>query len=777
MPRDAREIVVFLASPSDVAEDREAVRRAARAVNDSVARPFGLRLHVEGWEEVQPGLGRPQQLINPLVDECDVFVGLLNRWWGTPTGEFTSGFEEEFDRIVGRQREPRPPVVGLFFRSLSADDVRDPGEGLKKVLDFQRRVREDHAALYKPYDSVPDLEIKAQAFFAALVSHQAAASALPPQGTGPAPASAPDPPSPRDADDHGDASRSQLAAVLSAWADLVQGANPPDVVDRDRLLTWALAVSTNRDLLPVHAANRLYVRRDALDLVWGELRLWLRTICSDFSFASVQGRGRVIPGLFHFQDIEARNAELADLAADDSDDCARGALRLLAALGARPASLWKSDANDAGDGAAARWAELLTADKTGSAAADYLFDTATPADDQLLAAVATIVGDHPAAQAVLSAARGDDGPAVGLLLSHPYSPPDWTVTATGRAIAVGLPPDRLAPIVEGRHRQDQVRAAAFDALITHPDTTPEQRQAAFAAMVRRTPAGRDHLIAAVTAEGTSAARADLRRAWDSVPKDDKVGDADRIAAAASTPDELAAAEAPGYAGVHAFNARSHQGAPGLAERARQVLRTGGREFTDDFPGLGDDEQDDKLRDFIAGRGREAAVRILAALPPDARDPDDTHLIRIEADARHWVSQNAAVMALTARAEPQDVSALLDAAANAALRPADKQNVLRAACAVGGPTVARALIDEDDSQMCAAGAEYLAAHPATDDGTLDALLHHKDAAVRRPAIDAVLARNDQDQLARLLDDYPRASGGYFYDVIAAVDWHLYAHPIA
>ncbi len=270
MPRDAREIVVFLASPSDVTEDREAVRRAARAVNDSVARPFGLRLHVEGWEEVQPGLGRPQHLINPLVDECDVFVGLLNRWWGTPTGEFTSGFEEEFDRIVGRQREPRPPVVGLFFRSLSADDVRDPGEGLKKVLDFQRRVREDHAALYKPYDNVPDLEIKAQAFFAALVSQQAAASTLPPQGTGSASAPSPDPPSPPgsndtdDTDDHGHASRSQLAAALSAWAGLVRGADRPGAVDRDRLLAWALAVSTDRDLLPVHAVNRLYVRRDAL---------------------------------------------------------------------------------------------------------------------------------------------------------------------------------------------------------------------------------------------------------------------------------------------------------------------------------------------------------------------------------------------------------------------------------------------------------------------------------------------------------------------------------
>lgn len=301
MPRDAREIVVFLASPSDVTEDREAVRRAARAVNDNVARPFGLRLHVEGWEEVQPGLGRPQHLSNPLVDECDVFVGLLNRWWGTPTGEFTSGFEEEFDRIVGRQREPRAPVVGLFFRSLSADDVRDPGEGLKKVLDFQRRVREDHAALYRPYDSVPDLEIKAQAFFAALVSQQAATSLLPPQGTGPSPALGPAGDTPSAADDagdsgdHGDASRSQLAATLSDWVGLVRGADPPGTVDRDRLLSWALAVSTDRELLPVHAANRLYLRRDALDLVWGELRLWLRTICSDFNSAAVQGRGRSRP--------------------------------------------------------------------------------------------------------------------------------------------------------------------------------------------------------------------------------------------------------------------------------------------------------------------------------------------------------------------------------------------------------------------------------------------------------------------------------------------------
>ncbi len=142
--------MAFVASPGDLPAEREALRRAAQSVNDTVGRRFGLSLVVEGWEQVQPALGRPQSVINPRVDDCDVFVGLLNRRWGTPTGEYSSGFEEEFERALRRADGPGPSVA-LFFKRLTVDDTSDPGPQLQQVLGFQQRVRDERTALYESF--------------------------------------------------------------------------------------------------------------------------------------------------------------------------------------------------------------------------------------------------------------------------------------------------------------------------------------------------------------------------------------------------------------------------------------------------------------------------------------------------------------------------------------------------------------------------------------------------------------------------------------------------
>jgi len=94
---------VFIAPPGDVPQEREIVRRVATERTHEVGRHHGWSVSVVGWEQRRPGLGRAQDLINPLVDSCAVLVGILAGRWGTPTGDYTSGFEEEFERV--RQRK------------------------------------------------------------------------------------------------------------------------------------------------------------------------------------------------------------------------------------------------------------------------------------------------------------------------------------------------------------------------------------------------------------------------------------------------------------------------------------------------------------------------------------------------------------------------------------------------------------------------------------------------------------------------------------------------
>ena len=102
MPSEVTTLKVFVASPSDLEAEREALRKLEASLNVAFA-SAKLAVRFTGWEQVSHGYGRPQAKINPLVDECDIFVGLLRRKWGTATGEHESGFLEEHERALARR--------------------------------------------------------------------------------------------------------------------------------------------------------------------------------------------------------------------------------------------------------------------------------------------------------------------------------------------------------------------------------------------------------------------------------------------------------------------------------------------------------------------------------------------------------------------------------------------------------------------------------------------------------------------------------------------------
>ncbi len=102
-------IKVFLASPGDLADERRRAKDVADEVNRTVGRTWGIAIELLGWEDTLPGAGRPQELINRDVDSCDLFIGILWRRWGQPTGEYSSGFEEEFERARARRQTTVKP--------------------------------------------------------------------------------------------------------------------------------------------------------------------------------------------------------------------------------------------------------------------------------------------------------------------------------------------------------------------------------------------------------------------------------------------------------------------------------------------------------------------------------------------------------------------------------------------------------------------------------------------------------------------------------------------
>jgi len=146
-----RLLKIFIASPGDVKLEREKVREEIIGLQP-VAQKLGYMLEAVGWEtHATPGMGRSQELINAHVRECDLFIGILWRKFGSPTGEAESGTLEEFNLARERHAKEHAPEIMLYFREVHPDFLSDPGPQLQKVLDFKRQIEDGHLALYQNY--------------------------------------------------------------------------------------------------------------------------------------------------------------------------------------------------------------------------------------------------------------------------------------------------------------------------------------------------------------------------------------------------------------------------------------------------------------------------------------------------------------------------------------------------------------------------------------------------------------------------------------------------
>lgn len=117
MPRTIRIFDVFVASPSDVSEERDCLEESIRELNQSWQRRLGVQLNLIRWEtSAYPGFGEDaQDVINKTAPErADVFIGILWTRIGTPTGRAESGTLEEFENAY-RQWERDPASIRLLI--------------------------------------------------------------------------------------------------------------------------------------------------------------------------------------------------------------------------------------------------------------------------------------------------------------------------------------------------------------------------------------------------------------------------------------------------------------------------------------------------------------------------------------------------------------------------------------------------------------------------------------------------------------------------------------
>lgn len=155
-----RTIKVFIASPGDLAIERRAFKDTIDELNKGFGRGAKVTFEALGWEDALAQTGRrSQSVINQDIDACDVFILAMWRRWGQEAPDaapYTSYTEEEFYRALARREKKgtdgvRRPVICVFFKHIDPTYMADPGEQLKKVLAFRRKLEETKSTLYHPF--------------------------------------------------------------------------------------------------------------------------------------------------------------------------------------------------------------------------------------------------------------------------------------------------------------------------------------------------------------------------------------------------------------------------------------------------------------------------------------------------------------------------------------------------------------------------------------------------------------------------------------------------
>ena len=161
MPRDERVFVVFVASPSDMQPERDALEEVIHELNSTWSRKFRTRLALVRWEtHGVPGFGTDAQdvLNREIPDDADIFIGLMWGKYGTPTSRAGSGTEEEFQRALERSRQDSASIrIMIYFKDAPLAPSQIDTDQLARVQRFQSSLG-DEGGLYWKFSEINEFK-------------------------------------------------------------------------------------------------------------------------------------------------------------------------------------------------------------------------------------------------------------------------------------------------------------------------------------------------------------------------------------------------------------------------------------------------------------------------------------------------------------------------------------------------------------------------------------------------------------------------------------------
>src|ERR1043165_4314553 len=115
---------IIVASASDVQAERDSIPAIIEYLNKSITEERGLRLELLRWEkDAYPSFHPegPQGTIDEVLNfnDCDIFIGIFWKRFGTPVKDGQSGTEHEFNLAYDLWVKTRRPQIMFYFKQKS----------------------------------------------------------------------------------------------------------------------------------------------------------------------------------------------------------------------------------------------------------------------------------------------------------------------------------------------------------------------------------------------------------------------------------------------------------------------------------------------------------------------------------------------------------------------------------------------------------------------------------------------------------------------------------
>ena len=143
---DVKIYKAFIASPSDTSKERILCDKIFEEINSGLGDIYKFRIESLKWEkDVKPTIKDKdgQSIIfDQIGDNFEIFIGIMNKKFGSPTPRAGSGTEEEFNEAFRRFKEKDNLEIIFYFNEEPPQSMSEIcASELLKIEEFRKKIQ------------------------------------------------------------------------------------------------------------------------------------------------------------------------------------------------------------------------------------------------------------------------------------------------------------------------------------------------------------------------------------------------------------------------------------------------------------------------------------------------------------------------------------------------------------------------------------------------------------------------------------------------------------